>query len=260
MKALLTTLIFLTASSIAIAQDIPLSKILVEKEGWREIAKDWPNVTLLEGEVVGSIRIYQPTPAGQISPTGEVTRLPKVVVGKEMSAASVQGPKGTYTIATDLKGKKAVHFKASAKKDEPMLKLPGLITPSCVTLWPDDGHLVIGEADGAYLWAVRIEADGSFGPGDRYYSLRTRPKEPLPVSAMVMDAGFLMYACTPLGVQVFDPTGRLSGVVASPSKEPMTAITIGGEKADQLFIAAGDRIYARRIQAKAAYTLKKAKQ
>ncbi len=261
MKTLLAISVFLTASSIAVAQDIPLSKILVEKEGWREIAKDWPNVTLLEGEAVGSIRIYQPTPAGQISPTGEVTRLPKVVVGKALSATSVNGPKGTYIIAPDeLKGGKYVWFVSAEKKDAPLLKLPGLITPSCVTLWPDDGHLVIGEADGAYLWAVRIEADGSFGPGDRYYSLRTRPKEPLPVSAMVMDAGFLMYACTPLGVQVFDPTGRLSGVVASPSKEPMTAITIGGEKADQLFIAAGDRIYARRIQAKAAYTLKKAKQ
>lgn len=260
MKPLLTLIAFFTASNFAIAQDIPLSKILVEKEGWREVAKDWPNVTLLEGEAVGSVRIYQPTPAGQISPMGEVTRLPKVVVGKEMSATSVTGPKGTYSIVTDPKGKKSVHFKAVAIKDEPMLKLPGLLTPSCLTLWPDDGQLVIGEADGAYLWAVRIEADGTFGPGDRYYSLRTRPKEPLPVSAMVMDASFLMYACTPLGVQVFDPTGRLSGVVAAPSKEPMTAITIGGEKADQLFVAAGDRIYARRIHAKAAYTLKKTKQ
>ena len=80
-------------------------------------------------------------------------------------------------------------------------------------LWPDEGHLVIGEADGAYLWAVRIEKDGSFGPGDRYYSLRTRPNEKMHVAAMTMDAGYLLYACTPLGIQVFDPTGRLSGVI-----------------------------------------------
>ncbi len=259
MKALLASLVVMAASSLAAAQDIPLSKILVEKEGWREIAKDWPSVTLLEGESIGSVRIYQPALAGRISPSGEITRLPKVVVGKEMSASIVMGPKGTYYVATDLKGAKSVHFKSTAKPDELKLKLPGLVAPRCLTLWPDDGHLVIGEADGAYLWAVRIETDGTFGPGDRYYSLRTHSKEPLPVAAMVMDAGFLMYACTPLGVQVFDPTGRLSGVVAPPSKEAMTAITIGGEKADQLYVAAGERIYARRIQGKAAYTLKAAK-
>ena len=139
------------------------------------------------------------------------------------------------------------------------LKLPGLKSPSCLTLWPDEGHLVIGEADGAYLWAVRIEKDGSFGPGDRYYSLRTKPNEKMHVTAMTMDAGYLLYACTPLGIQVFDPTGRLSGVIAAPSKETMTAITIGGEKADTLYVAAGDKIYARKIQGKATYTLKKDK-
>jgi hypothetical protein len=37
----------------------------------------------------------------------------------------------------------------------------------------------------------------------------------------------------------------------------MTAITLGGEDADTLFGVAGDKIYARIIQGKAVYTLKK---
>jgi hypothetical protein len=139
------------------------------------------------------------------------------------------------------------------------LKLKGVEAPTCLTIWPDQGHLVIGESDGAYLWAFRIEKDGSLGPGDRYYSLRTKPNEKMHVTAMTMDASYLLYACTPLGIQVFDPTGRLSGVIAAPSKDTMTAITIGGEKADTLFIAAGDKIYARKIQGKASYTIKKEK-
>ena len=72
-----------------------------------------------------------------------------------------------------------------------------------------------------------------------------------------MDAGHLLYACTPLGVQVFDPTGRLCGVILAPSKDEMSAICIAGEKAGTLYVACGDRIYARKIQGKAAYTLKK---
>jgi enterochelin esterase family protein len=76
---------------------------------------------------------------------------------------------------------------------------------------------------------------------------------------MVMDANFRLYAATPLGVQVFDPTGRLAGVLLPPDKEEMTAITLGGKDADTLFVAAGDKIYSRKIQAKAVYTLKKDK-
>lgn len=202
------------------AQDIPLSKILVEKEGWREITEGLP------------FRI-------------------KI----EVSQTSVRSTAGNVY---EIVGEHVRHL-IQPDMDINRPKLTGLNAPSCLTLWPDEGHLVIGESDGAYLWAVRIEKDGKFGPGDRYYSLRTKPNEKMHVSAMVMDAGYLLYACTPLGIQVFDPTGRLSGVIAAPSKNAMTAITIGGAKADELFVAAGDKIYARKIQGKASYTLKKDK-
>jgi gluconolactonase len=74
---------------------------------------------------------------------------------------------------------------------------------------------------------------------------------------MTMDAGGLLYACTPVGIQVFDPTGRLSGVIAAPAKEELTSIAIGGEKGDTLFVACGDKVYARKIQGKAPYTATK---
>jgi sugar lactone lactonase YvrE len=131
------------------------------------------------------------------------------------------------------------------------LKLDGLKEPTCLALWPDEGHLVIGEANAAWLWAVRIEKDGSFGPGDRYYSLRTTADEKMPVTAIAMDAGGLLYACTPLGIQVFDPTGRLSCVLAAPAADPMTSINIGGPDGNTLFVACGNSVYARRIQGKA---------
>ena len=196
------------------------------------------------------MKIYRGGYVGNISPTGEVEQFGATTplwVDHSVALGSAVcyflcdenlTPNGLKRHRVDFKGPKS---------------------PKCVTLWPDEGHLVIGEADGAYLWAVRIEADGTLGPGDRYYSLRTKPNEKMPVTAMTMDAGYLLYACTPLGIQVFDPTGRLSGVIAAPSKETMTAITIGGEKADTLFVAAGDKIYARRIQGKAIYSKKKEK-
>jgi gluconolactonase len=139
-------------------------------------------------------------------------------------------------------------------------KLSDLVKPTCLTLWPDEGQLVIGDAGGKFLWTARVEKDGMLGTPDRYYSLRVKPGEKgSGVTAMVMDTRNLLYAATTLGVQVFDPTGRLCGVMLPPANENMTAITIGGKDANQLFIACGDKIYSRKIQGKAAYTLKKDK-
>ncbi len=240
----------------AFAQDIPLAKILVEKEGWREVARGLKRVSYLDGEPNGDIAIYTGERSALLRVVGKIEMLPLppfILPHKDNTIARARSG-AVYQIA---KEGKTVTFTLGKKTET--LKPPGLVAPTSLTLWPDQGHLVIGESDGAYLWAVRIEKDGSFGPGDRYYSLRTRPNEKLPVSAMTMDAGYLLYACTPLGVQVFDPTGRLSGVIPAPSKEPMIAITLGGANADELFVAAGDKIFARRIQGKASYTLKKEK-
>jgi sugar lactone lactonase YvrE len=236
----------------ALAQDIPLSKILVEKEPWRPVAQDLPNVAYLEAEPTGSVVIYQAGRSARLSPAGKVEPGP-ALKGEPPSARSVATAMGARYLIDPAAA--AVVAAVGTKRD--MLKLPGLVAPACLVVWPDEGHLVIGESDGAYLWAVRIEADGALGPGDRYYSLRTRPGMKLPIGAMAMDAGFLLYACTPLGIQVVDPTGRLSGVIAPPTQAPITAITIGGAGSDQLIVAAGDRVFARRIQGKAIYTRKK---
>lgn len=193
------------------AQDISLSMILVNGDGWKQVTKE---------------------------------PVPKFPSPKEVSS-----PLATFQIKGDTI---QVRHTTDSNTKIAMLALPGFVEPTCVTLWPDGGQLVIGDKKGAWLWAVRIEADGLFGPSDRYYSLRHNPKKNMPVRAMVMDAGFLLYACTPQGVQVFDPTGRLSGVILPPAKEPLTAINIGGPDGHTLYVLCGSKIYGRRIQGKAA--------
>src|SRR5438045_7198462 len=60
MKRFIACMIALAFSMTPLcAQDIPLSKILVEKEDWREVAKGVPDITLLEAEPAGSITIFQ---------------------------------------------------------------------------------------------------------------------------------------------------------------------------------------------------------
>lgn len=193
------------------AQDIPLSKILVEGDSWRPIA----DLSAADRKVL--------------------ERRTQTTVTTKLGAYALDSQ---GRLVGTIQGKKIV--------------CPVERVFSCLTVWPDEGHLVLAERGGAWLWAIRIEADGGFGPGDRYYSLRTQADKAIPVSALVMDAGFLLYACTPLGIQVFDPTGRLSGVIPAPAKGPMTSITIGGADGQTLLVSQGNKIYGRKIQGKSA--------
>ena len=113
---------------------------------------------------------------------------------------------------------------------------------------------MIADAADKFLWTFRIEKNGSLGPGDRYYSLYVRRGETRSeASEMVIDNKRRLYVGTKEGVQVFDPTGRLCGVLTKPSKEPVTAIAFGGEKGDLLFVACGKELFVRKMLAQANY-------
>ncbi len=256
MKNLLfaTTALLVLSASVP-AQDIPLAQILVEKQGWRVVASKLPGITALEGMPNGALAIYQGSHTATLNASGTLEPITTKRATPPRAQTHVFTSSGNYRIDPEAK---VVVARAGGKEET--LQLHGLTTPACLTLWPDQGHLVIGESASAWLWAVRIEKDGTLGPGDRYYSLQVPRGKSVPVTAMTIDASGLLYACTPRGVQVFDPTGRLSGVIALPGKAPMTAIALGGPKADTLFVACGDEIHARPLQRKASYTLKKSKQ
>jgi enterochelin esterase family protein len=58
------------------------------------------------------------------------------------------------------------------------------------------------------------------------------------------------YVTTALGVQVFDPTGRLCGVLNKPQPEKgLTSIVLAGPKRDLLYVTNGDKIFRRKVQA-----------
>jgi sugar lactone lactonase YvrE len=116
--------------------------------------------------------------------------------------------------------------------------------------------MLVADAADRYVWAFRIEKDGSLGPGDRYCRLRVRGderrKKTTPAdeyradpSAMTMDAANRAYVATNLGIQVFDPTGRLCGVFTAPPGR-VTGLAFDG---DRLFARAGDKVFVRTMLA-----------
>jgi sugar lactone lactonase YvrE len=181
----------LLAAGAAWAQDMPLSDVLIEGEGWKPVEK---------------------------------SAAPPLDVARELKV------RGSHVVRADD------------------LKAAGLAEPSGMVLWPDGGTLVVGDAGGKHLWAFRLDNDGKPVDGDRYYPLRVRPGQKASgVRGLAVDSAGRLYACTPEGVQVFDPTGRLSGVMRKPCDGELTAIALQG---DTLFVTCGDTVFARKTKAK----------
>ena len=63
---------------------------------------------------------------------------------------------------------------------------------------------------------------------------------------MAVDTKGRYYITSALGVQIFDPTGRLCGVLPKPDRDqPLTTCVLAGSGHRTLYIAHGSKIYSR---------------
>ena len=140
----------------------------------------------------------------------------------------------------------------------------GVAAPNGIALSPDQGTLAVSESQGQHVWAYRINPDGALDAKGPYMTMRRpidpkgefRPSELPPYlprasgDGMTSDTMGRYYVTTALGVQVFDPTGRLCGVLDKPQPaKPLTSCVLAGAKRDMLYVTNGDRIYRRKVQA-----------
>ncbi len=160
-------------------------------------------------------------------------------------------------------GKKQITW-IKAKTREKVAADVGIAAPNGITLSPDQGTLAVSEHQGEFVWTFRVEPDGSLTAKTPYMTLR-RPidpagefkfHEPPPLKkassgdGMTSDLLGRYYVTSALGVQVFDPTGRLCGVLPKPQPDkPLTSCAFSGEKREYLYVTNGDRIYRRKVQA-----------
>jgi len=133
------------------------------------------------------------------------------------------------------------------------------IHPNGVILWPGQGTLVVTERNEPHLWTYRVEADGSLSHRERYYlPLRMLPGRERPGSdGMTVDAAGRLYVTTYAGVQMFDPTGRMGGVIHKPQRGSLANVVFGGPRLDLMYVTAGDKVFRRKTKVRGApYFLK----
>jgi len=200
MTRTLTVLATLLAlAPLARAQDMPLSDILIEGEGWKQV----------EGKP-------------EMPKEGLLLRVGSEAGGQRMSAR-VGGREITIVEGRDLTD----------------------AGPHALVLTSGGETALLGYPSKAAVWAFRVDDRGRLSDGAPYCPLRRRRGATYSeVTGLAIDRDGRIYAATEIGVQVFDPTGRLCGVLtpAAPGRPDHLAF-----EGDQLTMWIGDAKYTRKL-------------
>ena len=284
MRKLWCFAILLAAAAPAAAQDMTLQQILIPGEGWQVALGDCKSARGLASDGKGNV--YVADPDGKqiwlIAADGKAAvfaRTPAPVAGLACGPDGrvfASQPDERRVVALDADGKEsvlsenlAVEFLAASKNGALYAGAPGdkavfvlaadgkrrLVdkgaAPGGLALTPDGGTLVVGDAGGRSLFALRVHPDGDLDAKEAYYPLRLRGPAPSDNAGVTADAVGRVYATTRDGLQAFDPTGRLIGVLTHP--EPgaaMGGVAFGGADLDRLYVACGGKVYVRKVQVK----------
>jgi enterochelin esterase family protein len=138
----------------------------------------------------------------------------------------------------------------------------GINRPNGITLSPDGGTLAVSEAGGENVWTFRVNEGGVLDAKMPTMTMRLpidpkgefKSAEPPPYQAAAKGDGSAtdragrFYVTSALGVQVFDPTGRLCGVLPKPLEaQPLTSCTLAGPDHNYLYITNGTTIFRRKL-------------
>lgn len=159
-------------------------------------------------------------------------------------------------------GKKQVSF-VNVKTGEVKAADVGITAPNGITLSPDQGILAVSDYRGENVWRFSIHPDGTLSAKEHYMTMRLpidykgefKFNESPPKNSasggdgMTSDTIGRFYVATALGVQVFDPTGRLCGVLTKPSEKGMTSVGLAGPNREYLHATCGDKVFRRKVQA-----------
>jgi len=284
---MLRVLSFAALCSLASAQDfagdMPISRVLIDGQGWQLVSEghqftEGPAVDR-EGNVyfsdIPANRIHKVDLAGKVTLFAENTAATNGLMfgadgrlygcrngEKKIVAYAMDGTISTLAENvesndlvvnaageiwfSDPKGGKVWHIPVggAAKTAAEGLKPNGLI------LSPDQGTLFVTDSTEPVLWAFRVQADGSLTHKDRYCQpLRmVEGKAGTGADGMTVDKAGRIYVCTRAGLQMFDPTGRLGGVIAKPQEKSLSNVVFGGSEFAYLYVTCTDKVYRRKTK------------
>jgi len=292
MKPIVTTLLVLsltTALAQNPSGDEALSKVLVPGEDWQLVGEGYGFTDGACADAQGNF-YFADLPKGvlhRVTPEGKVSAF--LESGPKISGlkfgpdgklyAATQGPKKQIiTIAPDTKGisvlaeevtpndlvvsRKGHIYYTDTGKGRVMAIDPnkilsvaaeGINAPNGITLSSDQRSLAVSEYKGTNVWLFRVGDDGALSNGSRSMELRTPAGRPdSGGDGSTTDTQGRYYVTSHLGIQLFDATGRLGGVIAKPTNKGCVSVAFAGTDHAYLYACAADKVFRRKTKATGA--------
>jgi enterochelin esterase family protein len=133
----------------------------------------------------------------------------------------------------------------------PQVAAGGIAKPNGIGMTPDGKFLMVSEYGGTNVWSYVVKEDGSLTAGERYMDLRAPVgKTGSGGDGMTVDATGRPFITSNVGIQMFDATGRLGGVIAKPSDKACVSVALAGPEKAWLYACASDKIFRRKTLTK----------
>jgi len=121
--------------------------------------------------------------------------------------------------------------------------------PNGVILSPDEATLYVIPSGEHRMWAYPVESQGRPGEGRVFCELKQRKAgERSGGDGLTIDTDGNLYITSGMGVQVFDPSGKLLVIIEIPEKP--ANVTFGGPDRKTLYATARTSLYAVSMDAK----------
>ena len=275
--------------------DEALSKILIEGESWQEMASGFGMTDAACHDAEGNFYfsdlsksvIHKITPNGKISvfleggpkisglKFGPDGRLYACTQGPRKQVIAMTLPSKEITVLADnvlpndliVSAKGFVYFTETPKGEVTGIDVKvgkvfagaaKLNAPNGIALSPDGGTLAVSEYRGSNVWTFRVKADGTLDAGAPYMTLRTPiGRTESAGDGMTVDSMGRYYVTSALGIQMFDWTGRMGGVIVRPQNKGTFSCGFGGAGLQYLYACSSDKVYRRKLQTPGAWLLGK---
>ncbi len=193
-------------------------------------------------------------------PSGQID-----VIAENVQPNDLAVSKRGHIYFTETRAKQVTSVDLKTKAVKPVDT--GINAPNGIALSPDQGTLAVSDSRGENAWLFRILPDGTLDAKAPYMTMRLpidpdgvfERQSPPPYKTasggdgMTTDTIGRYYITSAVGLQVFDPTGRLCGVLPKPKLDkPLTSCALSGPLRSYLYITNGDAIYRRKVQAEGA--------
>ena len=276
-----------SARSQNLAGDMALSLVLIEGENWELVAEGYQFTDAPYADAQGNFyfadvargsNIFKVGSDGKVVPfLGNAPKVSALKFGPDGRLYACQGglkrviafeiPSGKQTIIAEgvepndfvVTRKGRIYITETSKKQVTLIDTngtkrvvdTGINAPNGLTLSPDQGTLMVSDYRGTSVWAFRIEPDGTLSAKEPYMTVVTPVDKPEIASSDGMTTDWVgrYYVTTAVGLQMFDSTGRLGGVISKPQSKPLSNVTFAGPKFDYLYVTCGDKIYRRKTKA-----------